>query len=919
MGVLPSCLIMRRKRTKSNSGTVMTRNADNASSHHHLNRASTHLTSSSSYRVFTSEEFAALASAAAFTTAALTQRAKSSDQNGEQQQEQAALPTSTMTNAGDASDASDDAQHNKWAPLEPHQQEQIAAQLRAWAGLEGPERQEEARKALEERKVQLLEAHNGTVDAHAGGKPGDDKHSKKSTLHSIENVPASAFFPPDFASHFQAQLQALAEGYYERVHKEDLVKSHFATSEAANGATAATTSIGVSHDPERILQNESGVRSAAAASSSRKRPAPSRSGSRTPVQTDAAYSQQEAPQQMQQPQQHHRQQHQEQNEHVLRNAVVKQDDGRYGMPGPAYGTSNQVAQLPPEQDPMHLIAAASGAAGVDVRSPQIRDQLLQFAHNLYSTGSTTVPAPSDNEAKPGATATVTQLHPTLLPLLHTLHGLHPEHLPTLLLLSCAYYTAGDLPGSLWYNNLILRLDPQYVEAMSNIGTTLRALGRWREAESWWWRAIKLRPGYWDAYENLLGVLCSPRQEELAANAAPHPSLNGAVNHDNTSNALPSFNLGAIEPKAVLSGPRFAEALQLCEFVELHVTGSVADEQNPERRMSKSQLKYCPITLPAAQVPRLQNLYYGKGNLRYVLPEDGSVPAAKEYEHAIEVVISPHPQVVYSTRDLIIATCVVSVLSLGVEIPGLPGGNAAFKIARALGLDLSDRTQASLVATGAYSSLFRGGILALVRRAGDDLVRLLLQLGGGHLPMLLLLPAPALQVTRIVFADTNGILPSLALQVPGKRPSEPNLLTSAVQQANNTTSTVLLTLAKLFQDATASPAAGPHGPLTLGGIPPSISLLLPLYYISLALNPSASTCNNLGILLSSIPTVATVLDTSGRPQQVNGQSLAMQYYSHGLHLDSRHPHLYTNLGSLLKDLGHLNEAIKMYEKAIECNP
>ncbi|KAJ1936850.1 hypothetical protein FBU59_004926, partial [Linderina macrospora] len=33
---------------------------------------------------------------------------------------------------------------------------------------------------------------------------------------------------------------------------------------------------------------------------------------------------------------------------------------------------------------------------------------------------------------------------------------------------------------------------------------------------------------------------------------------------------------------------------------------------------------------------------------------------------------------------------------------------------------------------------------------------------------------------------------------------------------------------------------------------------------------------------------------------------------------RHPHLYTNLGSLLKDLGYLAEAVKMYEKAVECN-
>jgi hypothetical protein len=37
-----------------------------------------------------------------------------------------------------------------------------------------------------------------------------------------------------------------------------------------------------------------------------------------------------------------------------------------------------------------------------------------------------------------------------------------------------------------------------VEAMSNIGTTLKALGRSQEAEAWWWKAIRLRPIHWDA-------------------------------------------------------------------------------------------------------------------------------------------------------------------------------------------------------------------------------------------------------------------------------------------------------------------------------------------------------------------------------------------------------------------------------------
>jgi hypothetical protein len=48
------------------------------------------------------------------------------------------------------------------------------------------------------------------------------------------------------------------------------------------------------------------------------------------------------------------------------------------------------------------------------------------------------------------------------------------------------------------------------------------------------------------------------------------------------------------------------------------------------------------------------------------------------------------------------------------------------------------------------------------------------------------------------------------------------------------------------------------------------------------------------------------------------ALALAYYNYGLNLDSRHAHIYTNLGSLLKDIGQLAAAITMYEKAVACD-
>lgn len=50
-----------------------------------------------------------------------------------------------------------------------------------------------------------------------------------------------------------------------------------------------------------------------------------------------------------------------------------------------------------------------------------------------------------------------------------------------------------------------------------------------------------------------------------------------------------------------------------------------------------------------------------------------------------------------------------------------------------------------------------------------------------------------------------------------------------------------------------------------------------------------------------------------------QQLALQYYEAGLKLDPKHPHLYTNLGSLLKDMGQLPQAVAMYKKAVDFNP
>ena len=59
-------------------------------------------------------------------------------------------------------------------------------------------------------------------------------------------------------------------------------------------------------------------------------------------------------------------------------------------------------------------------------------------------------------------------------------------------------------------------------------------------------------------------------------------------------------------------------------------------------------------------------------------------------------------------------------------------------------------------------------------------------------------------------------------------------------------------------------------------------------MSLGVHPTANVCNNLGILLSS--------------HRLNE---SVGWYEVGLTLDPTHVHLYTNLGSALKDRGQVS--------------
>lgn len=179
--------------------------------------------------------------------------------------------------------------------------------------------------------------------------------------------------------------------------------------------------------------------------------------------------------------------------------------------------------------------------------------------------------------------------------------------------------------------------------------------------------------------------------------------------------------------------------------------------------------------------------------------------------------------------------------------------------------------------------------------------------------LLLPPEKARQTAQLVFSGT-GELPGLAFVAEGP----------PRRAASQTTSNSLLSLAKIFQDAMSSGVPAPGILRRSSGV----GDILALYYLSLSLQESPSTANNVGILLAGVqqavpnstsPTIESTSQTGipGVPPG-SGLALALAYYQYGLGLDPKHVHLHTNLGSLLKDIGQLDLAIQMYEQAVSCD-
>lgn len=402
--------------------------------------------------------------------------------------------------------------------------------------------------------------------------------------------------------------------------------------------------------------------------------------------------------------------------------------------------------------------------------------------------------------------------------------------------------------------------------MYNIGTSTSALGTEHQLEAlnWWWKALQARPTYWDAIVSMVPIYVIVQMLSDANVHEPHPSK------DNILGCLISPSQSHVQQAAAVS-----RALDVCDHVQQHIFDAAG-------RLIRS--------ISPADLHRLQKVLYTAGSIKETATESRN-SATPETLRAIELAFRPSLSQVesepISLGDIILSTyiaCYIVYSESGGLVPPCVSG---------------------LFTPG--SPLFTPpiDIWKLVRQSADTLLLSLIQEGGGSLPFLLLLPHQVTRVLTVLFPSSSGILPAICTRAPDRiaLQTPPEALR---QQTNFTTSTALLTLAKHYQEAAQSAIPIP-GLENISNTGQPLALLL--YYLALGLSPSPSTYNNMGIILSGTTSTRDYFDTVTGPCSLTGLTLAKVYYEAGLQMDPEHPHLLTNLGSLIKDQGRIAVSIE----------
>ncbi|KAL6704233.1 hypothetical protein ACN47E_008401 [Coniothyrium glycines] len=419
------------------------------------------------------------------------------------------------------------------------------------------------------------------------------------------------------------------------------------------------------------------------------------------------------------------------------------------------------------------------------------------------------------------------------------------------------------------------------------GCLAYALGDYQKAQDWYKHILTLDKDHVEAISNLAATLLALQQKQEAENywkraVRLRPSYFEAVEH----------LIGLL-----CSDHRGREAVQVIEGVERQLRfvrkSDALRNQEAESEHSISTVTESPSLSEASDRP----LFEFEGESESMFKELDDLPGSDQPDFG----------------------------SSGYAIPGSDNGrilalvHAKGNMLYALGDNAGAAKafeKAVLIGAGPQARGIDGLIKRILSVVGYDVPE---RLSGGRraapsIDPILLPPEAAVKTAHLCF-PSHGQLPGLRY-VPSDG--------LARKAAISTTSNSLLSLAKIFQDgmATNSPKT------TVYQSNYGVREILALYYLSLSLQPSPSTANNVGILLASVqqsaPSKAIPSSHLVPYHQIpglipgSGVALALAYYYYGLQLDKRHAHLYTNLGSLLKDIGQLDVAIQMYEQAVSCD-
>ncbi|KIJ66720.1 glycosyltransferase family 41 protein [Hydnomerulius pinastri MD-312] len=302
------------------------------------------------------------------------------------------------------------------------------------------------------------------------------------------------------------------------------------------------------------------------------------------------------------------------------------------------------------------------------------------------------------------------------------------------------------------------------------------------------------------------------------------------------------------------------------------------------------------------VHRMFNVLVNIGNLMHRI--DSTMPATTEcYMHAIEVVVqSPGSYHSPLAGKLTFRDFVISAWATGMTLSFARESCIPPYIAHAL------------KSGGPVNILTRIGdpgfdTLRAVHGAGDDLIRVLIDLSAGTLPNIILLPDQVHQLSELLFSSQRGFFPAIHTVEAAADISNGRYC----QETRMATASVLLCLARRFQTShTIELFGGSEKPYCTVD-----ALVLLLHYVAASLFPNASTFNDIGVILCGLG--PGELATNAQHQPMSGREVARLYYEKGLQVDPSHPHLLSNLGSLLKDAGHASHAIGIFNHALMFHP